>query len=63
MKQDELDRRMQAQRDRLARRPSKTPACEHEWGTAYRSSSGRKVCTKCGFVTDAPFEALGVGER
>ena len=36
---------------------------QHVWGTAYKSSSGRVVCTKCGYVTDAPFEALGVAER
>jgi hypothetical protein len=60
----ELDARIAAQRDRLSLRPDPAPpVCQHEWGHAYKSSSGRKVCTKCGLVTDPSFESLGVGAR
>jgi len=34
----------------------------HKWGTAYRSSGGRRVCVRCNYVTDKPFDTLGVGE-
>ena len=56
----ELDRMIAQQQARLAKRPE--PGHVHTWGTAYQSSGGRKVCTTCGFVTDKPFETLGVGE-
>ena len=59
---DELDAMIERQRVRLAAKPEPTPTCEHEWGRAYKSSSGRRVCVKCGFVTDKPFDTLGVGE-
>ena len=26
----------------------------HAWGTFYKSSSGRKVCDRCNFVTEPP---------
>lgn len=58
----ELDLMIEAQRKRFAEKPQETKTCEHVWGKAYNSSCGRKVCTKCGFVTDKPFETLGVGE-
>lgn len=58
----ELDARIAAQAERLKKQPQ-PEGCEHVWGTAYRSSGGRKVCTKCGFVTDKPFDTLGVGDR
>lgn len=63
MNMDDIDKRIREQAERLAARPNVTAPCEHAWGTAYKSSSGRKVCTKCGFVTDKPFDTLGVGER
>jgi len=28
----------------------------HEWGTHYKSSGGREVCTRCGFVTEATMD-------
>lgn len=58
----ELDEKIAQQQRRLDARPVAVEACQHEWGTAYRSSSGRKVCVKCGHVTDKPFQSLGVGE-
>lgn len=63
MDQDELDQRIAQQKARFAEKPITDAACTHEWGTAYKSSSGRRVCVKCGFVTDKPFETLGVSER
>jgi hypothetical protein len=54
---DELDARIAAQQKRFAERPAPQPdPCQHQWGTAYKSSSGRKVCVKCGFVTDPVVE-------
>ena len=44
-------------------RPAEPVTCDHQWGTAYKSSSGRKMCVKCGYVTSAPFTALGVADR
>jgi ElaB/YqjD/DUF883 family membrane-anchored ribosome-binding protein len=59
----ELDKRIRAQAARLAKRaPVAVPEHVHTWGTAYKSSSGRKVCTTCGHVTDKPFDTLGVGD-
>lgn len=60
---ESLDRMIQAQRERFAAKPEVPRVCVHEWGTAYKSSSGRRVCVKCGFVTEKPFDTLGVGER
>ncbi len=59
----DLDNQIRKQQERLKHRaePEKTPHV-HIWGTAYQSSSGRRVCTECGFVTDKPFETLGPGE-
>lgn len=54
----EFMRRMDERRQR-----EEPVTCTHEWGTAYKSASGRKVCVKCGHVTEAPFEALGVAEK
>lgn len=59
----DLDKRIAAQKERLDSRGDLSVACEHEWGTAYKSSSGRKVCVKCGHVTEKPFDTLGAGER
>ena len=63
MKLEDIDAMITRQRERLEARPDSTPTCVHEWGTAYRSSSGRRVCVKCGHVTDKPFATLGVGDR
>jgi hypothetical protein len=60
---DELDKRIAQQQERFAAKPITADPCVHQWGTAYKSSSGRKVCVKCGFVTEKPFDTLGVGER
>jgi hypothetical protein len=39
-------------RERMRVKPAhEQRACDHEWGTAYKSSGGRKVCVKCGYVT------------
>jgi hypothetical protein len=58
-----LEERLAAFAERMAKRPEpKREPCHHQWGTAYKSSSGRKVCVKCGFVTDKPFDSLGVAE-
>lgn len=62
MNQDELQDAIERQAARLAKRPAEQAVCEHTWASAYKSSSGRRVCAKCGIVTDKPFETLGVGE-
>jgi hypothetical protein len=64
MTNDEMDALLEQWRERTKDRVDPKPEPHvHRWGTAYNSSSGRRVCVECGFVTDAPFEALGVGER
>ena len=60
---EHLDRLIAAQRERLANRPQPKPKPHvHQWGMAYKSSGGRRVCVECGHVTDKPFETLGVAE-
>lgn len=52
MTKEELDSRIAAQQDRLTKRGDPpAPKHVHRWGTAYKSSSGRRVCVDCGYVT------------
>lgn len=65
MNLDELDQMIEAQRERFRKRAEDSVAitkaqaviygmCMHRFSCFYQSSSGRKVCTKCGYVTDRP---------
>jgi hypothetical protein len=71
--QAELDRRTEEMLARRSSRPAEPeppkPECpkssngKHQYGTYYKSSSGRRTCTACGYVTEGTFDALGVADR
>lgn len=61
MTKAEMDAKLAYFETRMLRRTLTPDPCAHVWGPD-RSRSGRKVCTRCGYVTDQPCETLGVAE-
>jgi len=72
MDDTELDRLeanwRERQKNRVEPPKPKPPECpqspdgRHDFNTAYKSSSGRRMCIHCNVVTDKPFDTLGVAE-
>lgn len=63
MTSEDLAERLAAFQVRMLKRVVAPTACVHDYsGQVYKSSSGRRICGKCGEVTAKPFASLGVAE-